>query len=326
MSKENLNICQVSLPGNIQIILENYNNFSNIYKNNYHYIISPKKDIKSFKKKLNFKNINIISEDSLIKFSKFKKISNKYLKNKKYYKIIQNRLKWYYQQILKISFVFNFSQETKENVIIWDADTVLIKKINFFFNNKYSYQYGTTSYFHRAYYDTNKTILGKLPNYFISSLAQFIPVTSYEVRYIMKKLGQKNNKRANTAEWLSEIIMKSVSLSHENYNGSMFSEYELIGQSKLLFNYRKQILISGIRDHLNGKLNSLQISILKILGFKYIAYEHTHPNTNSKNMLKRNQTWIKFLKILINKISNNSFRGLKHHLSYLIHLFKPTIR
>ena len=99
-----------------------------------------------------------------------------------------------------------------------------------------------------------------------------------------------------------------------------------IGQSKLLFNYRKQILVSGIRDHLNGKLNSLQISILKILGFKYIAYEHTHPNTNSKNMLDRNQTWIKFLKILINKISNNSFRGLKHHLSYLIHLFKPTIR
>ena len=30
---------------------------------------------------------------------------------------------------------------------------------------------------------------------------------------------------------------------------------------------------------------------LKFLGFKYIAYEHTHPNIHSLNMLKREQTW-----------------------------------
>ena len=85
--------------------------------------------------------------------------------------------------------------------------------------------------------------------------------------------------------------MNSVVKTHKTYNGSMFSEYELIGQSQLMFNYKKQILISGIRENLNGKLSNLQKNILKFLGFKYIAYEHTHPNINSLNMLKREQSW-----------------------------------
>ena len=83
--------------------------------------------------------------------------------------------------------------------------------------------------------------------------------------------------------------MKSISTVHLQYNGSMFSEYELIGQSNLLYNFRKQKLVSGIRDHLNGRLTILQISILKYLGFKYIAYEHTHENKNSRKMLIRQQ-------------------------------------
>ena len=97
--------------------------------------------------------------------------------------------------------------------------------------------------------------------------------------------------------------MQAISNVHKKYNGSMFSEYELIGQSNLLFKHGKQKLVSGMRDHLNGKLNDLQIMMLVILGFKYIAYEHTHLNINSKNMLKRNQTWLQFLKLLIKKLS-----------------------
>ena len=60
--------------------------------------------------------------------------------------------------------------------------------------------------------------------------------------------------------------MNSVVKTHKIYNGSMFSEYELIGQSQLMFNYKKQILISGIRENLNGKLSNLQKNILKVFG------------------------------------------------------------
>ena len=97
----------------------------------------------------------------------------------------------------------------------------------------------------------------------------------------------------------------------------MFSEYELIGQSKLLKNYKKQRLISGVREHLNGKLSEFQKNILIFLGFSYVAYEHTHLNKNSFNMLKRNQTWYLFLKIIVKKTSNKFFRGIKHNLKFI---------
>lgn len=187
MKKETLNICQVSLPGNIPIILENYKNFSNLYTDINFYIICPKSQVYLFKKKLNHMNIYIISEDQIITFSNFKKISNNFLKNKNYYKKIQPRLKWYYQQILKISFVIDFINKNKKNIIIWDADTIILKKIIFFKNNT-SISYGTTSEYHKAYYETNQKILKKLPKYYISCLAQFISISIDENNFLQKKL------------------------------------------------------------------------------------------------------------------------------------------
>ena len=311
------NICQVSLSGNIPIIHENMNNFENFYEKNFFYIIVPNKDKKLFNKKIKKKNTKIINENSIISFSKFKKISNKYLKHSSYYKKIQNRLTWYYQQVLKISFLIDFVENKKESMVIWDADTILIKRLNFF-QNDFSYYYGTTSYFYKAYFFTNKLILNDLPKYFISSLAQFISVTPKETKFLVGKLKKKKKRLNKTSEWITHIIMDSVVKTHKIYNGSMFSEYELIGQSQLIFNYKKQILISGIRENLNGKLSNLQKNILKFLGFKYIAYEHTYRNMHSLNMLKREQTWAKFFWILIKKISNNLYRGAKHHINFFL--------
>ena len=83
MKKETLNICQVSLPGNIPIILENYKNFSNLYTDINFYIICPKSQVYLFKKKLNHMNIYIISRTKLLLSVILKKISNNFLKNKK---------------------------------------------------------------------------------------------------------------------------------------------------------------------------------------------------------------------------------------------------
>ena len=67
------NICQVSLSGNIPIINENMNNFENFYEKNSFYIIVPNKDKKLFKKKIKKKNVKVITENSIISFSKFQK-------------------------------------------------------------------------------------------------------------------------------------------------------------------------------------------------------------------------------------------------------------
>ena len=125
--------------------------------------------------------------------------------------------------------MIDFVEKKKENLVIWDADTILIDRI-VFFKERFSNYYGTTSYFHKAYYNTNNFILGKLPKYFISSLAQFISITPNEVNFLIKKISKRKKRLKNTSEWLTHIIMKSISTVHLQYNGSMFSEYELIGQ------------------------------------------------------------------------------------------------
>ena len=168
MQNKKLNICQVSLRGNINILQENLLNFNKFYKNNFHYIICPKKEKLFFEKKLKNKNCKIIDEDKIITFKRFKKIANKHLKKVSYFKEIQIRLSWYYQQVLKLTFVINNVNKTKHPIVIWDADTIILKKILFFEKNN-SISYGNTSEFHRAYYKTNQALLNSLPKYFISS-------------------------------------------------------------------------------------------------------------------------------------------------------------
>ena len=318
MTNKKLNVCQVSLLGNLTIIKENLFNFNKFYKNNYHYIICPKKEKISFKKKLKYKNCKIIDEDTILSFNKFKKVANRHLKKKDYFYKIQPRLNWYYQQILKLTFILNFIKKTNKSIIIWDADTIILKKI-FFFKKNYSINYGTTSEFHKLYYKTNKAIFGRLPAYFISSLSQFTSLTPSEAIFLNKKLLKLKKKNTDTGVWLTEIIFKSIASEHHIYNGSLFSEYEFIGQSNLLKNFKSQKLISGIREHLNGKLSDIQKTILLVLGYSYIAYEHTHPNKNSLNMLKRSQTWLPFIKLIIKKSLNKFFRGIKHNFKIFIY-------
>ncbi len=312
MKEQNLNICQVSLAGNIPIIRENYKEFVKFYKNVNFYIICPKKEKKRFRQKLKLNNLVVVDEESILKFKKFERLSLKFLKDKKYIKLIKPRLKWYYQQVLKVTFLIDFVNKYKNKIVIWDADTLILKKINFFEKN-ISISYGTTSEYHRAYYDTNRIILKKLPKYFISCLAQFISISEKENKYLQKNISKFIKRRKKTSEWITEVIFKAISKAHQNYNGSMFSEYELIGQSNLIYKNKKQKLISGLRENISGKLNNIQKKIVRLLGYKYVAYEHTHNNKFSKNMLKRNQDWYFFLKILINKTSNKFFRGIKHN-------------
>ena len=92
----------------------------------------------------------------------------------------------------------------------------------------------------------------------------------------------------------------------------MFSEYELIGQSNLLYKKKSQKLISGLREQLSGKLTVLQKEIAKFFGYSYVAYEHTHINKLSKSMLNKNQNWYLFIKLLVRKTSNKFFRGIRH--------------
>ena len=312
MNFEKLNICQVTLSGNIEIIKRNYLNFKQFYKNLQFFIICPNADLKKFKRELNLDNLQIYDEDEIIKFDRFKEIANPILKKTNYYEKIQNRLGWYYQQVLKLTFMYNFIKHNNQKLLIWDADTIILKKIKFFDNEK-SLIYGTTSEFFKAYYATNKTILGEIPKYFISSVCQFCAVTPYDFKNLLSKLSKFDPSKKDIAEWFTCIIFEAIIRTHKEYNGSLFSEYELIGHSKLLENTKPQILISGIREGLDGVLSNSQQFIIKMLNYKHITYEYPE-------QLNKKQSYFPLMKLLIKKTSNKIYRGFKHFFKKIIKL------
>jgi len=314
MKDDILNICQVSLSRDIPIIKSNYNNFSKIYENLKFYIICQSKDVSLFKKKLPNTNIYILNEEEILSFDKFKKIFLELSKDINYKVEFEERLSWYYQQMLKISFVIDFVEKKKDKIVIWDADTVILRKIKFF-NNGSSNSFGTLFEFHKAYYATVRKIFGTLPSYFISSLIQFIPISIEDVEILKERFRNYNNRNfTRISEWISNIIFNSIFQEHEIYNGSMFSEYETIGLSNIIGNKKIQSPIFALRFGLDGILTETQKIISKFLGVYHVTYEHAHPQENSKGMLERKQSWIGFLKIIIKD-------SIKFYLRYLKHLF-----
>ncbi len=312
---QKLNIFQVTLRGNIPTIKNNIIMFEKYYPNFRLFIICPKKDVDFFKRHINFKNCKIINEENVLPLKKFIYIANKYFLKNNYYRKIQSRLSWYYQQILKISFMIDFVSKEQEPLLMWDADAILLKRFDFFNHGK-TIKYGTTFEFHRAYFETNKKILKELPKYFIAMTNQFIGLTPLENEFLIKKLKKIKKRERPTPLWISHIVSWAISASHKNFNGSMFSEQELIGQSNLLYSYEKQKLIHGLRIGLNGTLTNLQKKISIFFGYNYVSYEYSHPNINNRNMLNRHQSWFSFIKIILNKTSNKIFRGIKHFLNF----------
>ena len=297
-SETHLNVCQVTLVRDLPIIKENIAEFNKYYSNLNFFIICPSKETESFLK-IKEKNIKIINEESIISFEDFKNYFLNNLKTTTYFQEIQSRLSWYYQQVLKISFIIDFVKNNNERMIIWDSDTIILKKIDFF-ERDFSIKYATINEFFKAYYLTNKTIFGYLPNFFLSSLLQFVSLTSLENEFLIKNLNnfsKKNN--LTTAEWISNVISLAISKTFKNYNGSMFSEYELIGMSNIFLTDNMQKIIPTLRNNLNGKFTELQKNIARTVGFYHVTYEHSYLNPNSSGMLLRKQSWSSYFKILV---------------------------
>lgn len=319
---ETINFCQVSLIGNIDLILKNYHQLKRFYQNIKIYVICPSKELNFFKDALIYDEIEIIDENELISKDNFKEIYLSTSKTINYHLEFTKRLDWYYQQVLKISFAMNFIKKNNKNIIIWDADTIIIKKINFF-KEKRSIQYGTFNEFHNQYYTTNNEILKILPKYHLSFLLQFISLTPNEVMFFKKKIfGEVCYNEKTMPIKLSEIILTGIFNKHKKYNGSMFSEYELIGQSNYLLNTIKQKPILTLRFGLDGLLNKYQIILISFLNFKHITYEHSHINKKSQGMLKRKQTWFGLIKLIIKNLSKFYLGMLRHNYSYHKHYEK----
>jgi hypothetical protein len=306
-------LCQISLDHNIPLIKENYENFKEIYKNVKIYIVCPKSQIKKFKDRLNFKEIEIINEDKILSFKTFKKIFYQMSVKINYQEKFKIRLKWYYQQILKIIFILKFTKKNKD-LIIWDADTIILKKINFFKKNK-SVSYGNFYEYNKDYYKTNKLLIKKYPRYYISFLNQFISMNKKDTKFLATNLFNKNNWKKNLGKNTAKVILQNIFKAHNEYRGSMFSEYELIGQSNYMLNKCMQKPILFLRQNLDGKLSNFQTLVSKRLNFKHVTYEHRHLGIKNIGMLNRKQSFFGFLKIIFKNL-------LTHYIKTFFHFFK----
>ena len=311
-SQKKLVICQISLANNIPVIKENYYNFSKLYNNLLFFIICPNKQLKIFKKHLNKKNIIIIGEDKIIKFSKFKRLFFKYSKNQIYRNKLFKRLNWYYQQIIKISFIINNKICKKNNLVLWDADTLILKKIDFFKKHK-SINYANVFEYHRPYFLTCEKLLNtKIPRKYLSSINQFIAISPQENKFIKSKFRNNKTKSINS-EIIFNKVIQSIYSGNKDFNHSMFSEYETFGLCNYL-KYRdfQQTTIFFLRYKISGRLSNFQKKICKIFNCKHVTYEEHGSNKLRKSILYKDQKMIPFMMIILRQYIKFFGRKLRY--------------
>lgn len=309
-------VCQVSLANNIPIIIENYENFSKIYKNVIFFIICPENEINIFKKKLDKKNIIIINENKLLNFSKLKKFFNQNFKKIKYKNKINLRLKWYYQQFLKISFILNQKITKNTNILLWDADTLILKKINFTDSKNIAINYANVFEYHKPYFLTAQKLLKKkIFKYHKSSINQFIYLQSDDVKNLKDFFYYKKKKKDNN--FLLKKIFKSMLDANKKFNHSMFSEYEFINLMRLSNkNKYHQKIIFFLRYKLKGRLTNFQKKICILFNCLHVTYEQENSSFKNKLILNNEEKNIDFIIILFRNYFKYITRKIKYNLMF----------
>ncbi len=243
-------------------------------------VIVPEKDINSFKNKLNDnKKVEILNENKIVNKKDFFELCNIHLKNKKGFKYF--RKGWYYQQVLKLTYSLDSKFFTNHNLVMWDADTIPLKKIKFFNKRNEPISYGSFYEFHKPYFDYNKIIFGETYKPFnFAATMQFYALNIEDRRDLGNLLKKFNNKHKihSSKLFIGSAIIKGIELKDKSIpiNGQLVSEQEIVG-AFIFKKYKRmqedQKIIKFFRFDVDGYLNYLQTSILYFLNYKHITYE-----------------------------------------------------
>jgi hypothetical protein len=175
---------------------------------------------------------------------------------------------WYLQQFIKIN-ACRLGDES-DVYLVWDADTVPLKKLEFFDSvGRLKYFKGTEN--HTDYFNTIHKILGLQKKVDFSFIAQCFPIKRNWAQEFCDEI-----ERRSGADWVVTVL---ANISGDTRSG--FSEYESLG-TFLTYKYPNDfittdngwsrygnLLVGGI-DNVNSKvINSLSIQ------YDYIAFEHS---------------------------------------------------
>jgi len=310
------NFFQVSLKKNIPIIEQNYLFLKYKYKTFLLTIICKKKEINNFKHLLKYPEIKIINEEFFVKKVFFKKIFLKECNDKNFKKKIKERINWYYQQIIKLSYIFYFfEKKIGSKLILWDADTLMIKKINFF-NAKRSVNFATYFEFNKKYFETLTFFFKKMPIYFLSATCQFNAISKDDFNNLYKIFSRK---KINYYLILIKIIRKisqAIFQKHKDFHISLFSEQDFLSINNLNHHYKIQKPVLYFRSSHLGILSQYQIFFLKIFNFKHVTYD------NYDYAIKKNLSYLKFFYYLFKFLSIFIYNYFVHQIFFILNIKK----
>ena len=311
-------IFSASLKDNIFTLNKSIPQILRLYPTVEYYLICKEADKNFFHAKLpKDKRIFFISEESLIPYDKFsflfKKIAKKYRT-----KIPNKHLSWYYQQALKLTFILKESKNSKKifPAVMFDADSIPLKKINFFSDANNSILYGSLSERHLEYFKSLDMLFGPYKYPALGFTTQFFSITFNEMKNLKLQMKKKFLKCKNMKieELVTYVLLESTLITHGNLNGSKFSEQELVGVSNFLnSNQKKQIPIFSFRSWvLTDVISSLQMKFLSFCGVSLVTYE----NRIFSKLIQL--SWHKFLFLFISDIKPQAFKITKLKLKHFL--------
>ena len=162
-----------------------------------------------------FEKTKFINEKSLIDVDRIKKLIEK--RNQKAIK----RSGWYIQQFLKMQYCM-FCKD--KYYLIWDCDTIPIKKVNMFNNDRKPY-FDVKEEYNKPYFITMEKLLpelGKKYNY--SFISEHMLIRTKIMKNLINRI--ENNINIYGDKWYEKIIN---SISIDDLPTSGFSEFETYG-------------------------------------------------------------------------------------------------
>lgn len=180
------------------------------------YVITPKDNFPFFERLQNNCPIMMLDENDVIPEVNLQSIAE-FIANAG-----QNpaRAGWYFQQFLKMSTCF--LPDITDHYLIWDADTIMLKPIQFL-NEKNQTLIKPSSEYHQPYFETYEKLLGKTRNVDFSFISEHFFIKSA----YMKELIQAIEEHASSKRHWVWNIMNAVQPEH--LSGAGFSEYETYG-------------------------------------------------------------------------------------------------
>ncbi|WP_348223662.1 hypothetical protein [Luteolibacter sp.] len=196
-----------------------------------------------------------------------------------------NRVHWLFQQFIKINAIAESDLDDGELVVIWDADTVPLRKIDFSDGPTGCIRYYHGKEHHQPYFDTIEALcdLERLTN--LSFIAQCLPVRAGWVRELLQDIEER----------LSQSYVEAVLSRLPGKSGSEFSEYETIGawvlahhRDEMVFRKKNRWLRSGSSFFGSRTFGPMAMILFRLLAIRYdfVAIENWRRPFDMKRLSK----------------------------------------